>query len=465
MKSHLKDTITPQPGKPKQSPTNLVLAGYGSFGKVIASKMKDLEMPGIKTNFYLIAERDKEKRKAAESLGVETVGSVEELVHRIRGNKGKTVVWIATPSEEHVDHLREVLKANPSMTIVEKPLSLYKNGLKGIKGARGGWMMDLIEEQNPAVLALIDHMKEKGISVTGGDMEFYRMNSIGIKKLLDPEFRSGIEGGADLDKMVHDAGVAFFLSQKFGGKLKGYRLKKVKVPHYMPKGLEEDTLLDRRMNETKKLDKDTAVAEGEINAVIRTKGGKFNVKLVGGWLGVPEEMKPELEKLARKLGKNPIWTNRNAIGDYAFPWEELRLFRMRLDTDKGEKEFIGSMLPRGDGFFLFKKAGKRWEEIPIKEYPHDQIGRVLANAVRSSMGLERPAIGKKTSINTMKLLFKGRRKAERSRKLNSAYFLLKSAPHVRKLIGAFRGRLRTGKAAREARKTISYLNNHKIRRV
>ena len=472
MASSLKNTLSPASKSRQEAPVNLVLAGYGSFGSTIAGKMRGLQLPGIATNFYLIAERDDEKRKQAEELGVSTVGSVSELVRELRKKKGKTVVWIATPSERHISHLKEIAKASPSITIVEKPLSLTEKEMKKAGGIPGRWMMDLIEEQNPAVRTLIDHIRETNATVTGGDMEFYRMNSIGIKKMLDPEFRGGIEGGADFDKMIHDAGLAFYLSEQFGGKLKGYRIGKARVSHYMPKSLDGERLLDRFMKNTGKLNKNTAVAEGEIGARIRTKGGKFNVRIAGGWLGVPEEMKPELGKLARKLGKDPLWVNGNTAGGYSFPWEELRLFRMKLNTDKGVMEFVGNMLPRGDGFFLFKKKGKNWEELPIRDYPGDQISRILANAVRTSYGIEKPAIGKKEALNSMKLLFKGRKKAERSRKLDSAFFLLKAAPHARKLIGAFRSKFgtaaankRAGKAAKEARKTIRYLNNHKITRI
>ncbi len=449
----------------KTSDALLVLAGHGNFGRVIAQKMneiqanKELLPEGVSVRFYMIAEPKEEAREEAKKLGVKVVRDVDELVKEISKTNKKVVAWIATPSSKHITHLEKLAKLH-NITIVEKPLTLNERELKDVKRVRNEWAMDLIEEENPAVKTLLDHLKKSGLNVNGGEMEFYRMNSIGIKKLLDPEFRGGIEGGADLDKMVHDAGVAFYLVKNMAGGVKGYKIKGSKVYHYMPADLEGEALLDRWMRKTTKINKNTAVGEGEINAEIRGKGKqKFHVKIVGGWFGVPDEIKSKMNRLAEKIGKDPIWTNPNEVSGYEFPWEELRLFRVKLDTDKGPKEYIGSMLPRGDGFFLFERKGNKWKEIPINEYPADQISRILSSAISAAVGEGELAIDKKTAISSMKTLFKSRRKAENKRKLKSVVLLVKHMARPKKLVSVLRSIKEKKPTKIAARNAVSYINS------
>ena len=123
-------------------------------------------------------------------------------------------VYDATPSPCHQRNLVDVCEHFPrALYLGEKPLFTSRAQLPLLDRFGDRVLCDFVESQNEAVLKLLE-MQRTGFRIQR--LRFWRMNSTGLRRLLEPEERAGITGGALLDKGIHDFAVTSILLRNQG---------------------------------------------------------------------------------------------------------------------------------------------------------------------------------------------------------------------------------------------------------
>ncbi len=347
--------------------------GLGSFGRHGFEKLVELDTHYSEISVELVGvyDRDPEKlelaKKFAEFKGlkVETYSSIERVysaAERVRD--GKVLIYDAGPSELHAEHIYKSLKNN-FFHLAEKPPSLSREEhiqeKKMMLDNDVRFTVDFIERENPVVKEALKITENKDIE----SIEVFRESCMGVEKLLNPVTRSGVKGGAVLDKMCHEAYIMDFVDQDL-------EVKSVEKNIHMPYGLGSEGLMSVRGGKKSELTEEAA--SGICQA---TLSGEAEIGLNASWLGVSSKCRSYAEKVESITDHDPVKTGLKTVGNRSFVDEEARFFVIT-----GERELFGDML---DNKLFDLETG---EEIETSVSLHDQLYRVLESSVRCAAGLE-----------------------------------------------------------------------------
>lgn len=349
-------------------------------------KKAEIEVKGV-------ADIKKEAREHAKLIARKFNKKIEVFSHTFdmykkafeESKEGKVIIYDSSPSQLHFSHIYKSIM-HDFYHLSEKPpyfSEREKEVLDKIDKSHL-WSCDLIEFENPAVLTAIDYVKKYNLKIC--EMKAFRFNSIGIKKLLDPLHRIGVEGGCLFDKAVHEAYLAKF-AEICGNNYKKWKINSANG-EYVHASLKSKKFLSIFGKEQEEISKDTALAQAEIKGKI----DKISFEISCGWFGIPENVKNFLKKNFGNIASQVIVSN-----------EELRVFVLRT---KKEKEIVGDM----KNFQVFVKENNKIHKIPLLVLEKDQIYRIFKKFVEHSLGIAEFPVKKSYIDFIMEVIFNAREK-------------------------------------------------------
>ncbi len=366
--------------------------GLGSFGRHGFEKFIEMEnnLPEADVEFVGVADTDPEKLESAENfaethnLEIETFHTAGELYQRaeeIDSQENEILVYDAGPTQSHSNHIYESVHRG-FYHLSEKPSSMTREEhireKKLAEDRNVTWMVDFIERENPAVRKTLELLEDEDVE----KIEVFRESSIGLQKLYNPVKRAGVKGGDILDKMTHEVYVLDFL-EKLNGEFK-LELQKAEPEVFMPKDFNSDKLMTTGGGYTETIEDNTATGM----TYARFTSSETTVELNSSWLGLSEGAMHHAREVRNNIGEEILERDFVEQEDEAFLDEEARFF-----VTHGSRNLIGDML-HGRLYDLDKE-----EEIETRDYTHDQLYRVLENAVLEPAGLsENPVSEKETDV-------------------------------------------------------------------
>jgi hypothetical protein len=204
---------------------NIVFLGFGRMGQAAFASLNQitdrLRQEGIDPHLRAVFEADENlipvlpNLTGAKAIFVDTSAAqtvaLHDLLHQQLGLKAQDefLIYDATPSTCHLKNLVAVCEHYPrAIYLGEKPLFTRRTGLIALKHFGNRILCDFVDSQNEAVLKLL--AMQRG-SLRIEHLRFWRLNSSGLQKLSAPQNGRGIEGGALLDKGIHDIALAAIL--------------------------------------------------------------------------------------------------------------------------------------------------------------------------------------------------------------------------------------------------------------
>lgn len=365
--------------------------GLGSFGRNGFEKLVELHRHFGKVDVQLkgVCDTDFERLENAEKFGeandifVETFQDVEEMYEAAEQERGKVMIYDAGPSETHSRHIHRSLQ-NGFFHLAEKPPSMSREehlSEKEMSREREVmYMVDFIERESPVVQKASEILEDQEIE----RLDVFRQSSLGLQKLLEPVKRSGIKGGAVLDKMVNEA----FIFDLLGSEDLEFRSAETEL--FMPKTLNADRFMSIRGGYTEDIGKNTAF--GTVKALL--KSGEADVTLHGSWMGFSEDSRQAARKIKESTGHDVLESGYQTVESEAFLNEECRFF-----TVQGERDLAGDML---NGKLFDLDTG---EEVGTPDLIHDQLFRVIERGVMNAAGKKSDEIGQHQVDEFMEALF------------------------------------------------------------
>lgn len=366
--------------------------GLGSFGRHAFEKFIEMEkhLPEVEVELVGIADTDTEKLDSAESFAevhdsrIETYHAAGELYGRaeeLESGENEILIYDAGPTESHSDHIYESVHRG-FYHLSEKPSSMRREAhIREKKLAEDRdvtWMVDFIERENPAVKKTLDLIEEEDID----KIEVFRESSMGVQKIFNPVKRAGVKGGDILDKMTHEVYVLDILeaaNNEFE-----LDLEHAEAEYFMPKDFNSDKMMAIDGGYTTSITDETATAM--TNARFRSSGTV--VELNSSWLGLSDQTMHYARDVREEIGEEVIEKEFVQEDEEAFLSEEARFFVI-----KGSRNLLGDML-HGRLYDL-----ETSEELDTPDLMHDQLYRVLENAVLEAGGIsENPVTDKETDI-------------------------------------------------------------------
>ncbi|MFB6204545.1 MAG: Gfo/Idh/MocA family protein [Candidatus Nanohaloarchaea archaeon] len=369
--------------------------GLGSFGRYGFEKLVELQKHFDRVDVTLkgVCDPDPERLERAEKFGerndveFETFRRAEELYGHAENEEGNIMVYDAGPTETHPRFIKESLR-HGFFHLAEKPPSLEREKhLAEKKLAEQNnvmWKVDFIERENPVVQKTLEILKDERID----SIEVFRESSVGVQKLLDPVTRSGVKGGDILDKMVHEVYVLDFLEEV--GENMEMELESAEARYFMPRGFNTDKLMSVDGGPKKEIDGKTATARTSATFT----AGDAEIRLNSSWIGLSERARIESSKIRQLFDESLLDRGYQSIDEKAFLYEESRFFVIN-----GSRDLVGDMLHQK---LYDLDAG---EEIEVPGLLHDQLYRVIENAVLNAAGKKSETLSRKETDIFMNAIF------------------------------------------------------------
>jgi predicted dehydrogenase len=348
--------------------------GLDSFGRHGFEKFIEMDKFYERVDVELVGvcDSDPERLENAEKLAdsqdldIETWESIEEAYQKARkenDDNSKILIYDAGPPEMHAEHIYRSLR-NGFYHLAEKPPSMTREEhIKEKKLMLDGdvrFTVDFIERESPVISKTLQILKDREIE----SMEIFRESSIGVEKLTNKVERSGVKGGAVLDKMCHEAYLMDLAEPE--------EVENVEKEYLMPYSENGEALMSVRGGKTREIGELTAAGMCTANIY-----GSCDITLHGSWLGLSERARTLGKELEKMTGHNPVKSDFSLTPNRGLLDEEARFFVI-----KGERDLFGDMLH--ERIFDLETG----EEIETPDLLHDQLYRVLESSVKHAVGLE-----------------------------------------------------------------------------
>ena len=365
--------------------------GLGSFGRYGFEKFVEMDNHYEEVDVELIGvcdkdfERVEKAEKFAESQGLEIRSweNIEEAYSAAEQEDDedcKILIYDAGPTQMHAEHIYRSLRNN-FFHLAEKPPSMTREEhireKKLMLDNEVRFTVDFIERESPVVKKALKILDGKNVD----SIEAFRESTIGVQKLLNPIERSGVKGGAVMDKMCHEAYIMDLVEPE--------KLENVEKEYYMPFSFNGEALMSIRGGKTSEIGDLTAA--GTVTAKI---SGNADIILHSSWLGASNRARTLGKELENLTGHNPVTSEFNTASEKGLLDEECRFFVL-----KGERELFGDMLNKK----LFDL--ETGEEIELESQMHDQLYRTLESSVRCAAGLENNSMSEEDIDQFMNLIF------------------------------------------------------------
>lgn len=365
--------------------------GLGSFGRYGFEKFVEMDNHYEEVDVELIGvcdkdfERVEKAEKFAESQGLEirsweNIEKAYSAAEQEDDEDCKILIYDAGPTQMHAEHIYRSLR-NGFFHLAEKPPSMTREEhireKKLMLDNDVRFTADFIERESPVVKKTLKILDGKNID----SVEAFRESTIGVQKLLNPIERSGVKGGAVMDKMCHEAYIMDLVEPE--------KLENVEKEYYMPFSFNGEALMSIRGGKTSEIGDLTAT--GTVTAKI---SGNADIILNSSWLGSSNRARTLGKELENLTGHNPVTSEFRTVSEKGLLDEECRFFVI-----EGERELFGDMLNKK----LFDL--ETGEKIDLGSHMHDQLYRTLESSVRCAAGLENNSMSEEEIDRFMNLIF------------------------------------------------------------
>ena len=365
--------------------------GLGSFGRYGFEKFVEMDKHYEEVDVELVGVCDKDfervenAEKFAESQGLE-INSWENIEEAYKAAEEennvdcKILIYDAGPTQMHAEHIYRSLR-NGFFHLAEKPPSMNREEhireKKLMLDNDVRFTADFIERESPVVKKALKILDGQNIE----SIEAFRESTIGVQKLLNPIERSGVKGGAIMDKMCHEAYIMDLVEPE--------DVENVEKEYYMPFSFNGEALMSIRGGKTSEIGDLTAA--GTATAKI---SGDADIILHSSWLGSSNRARTLGKELENLTGHNPVTSEFRTVSKKGLLDEESRFFVI-----KGDRELFGDMLNKR----LFDLESR--EEIELTNPIHDQLYRTLESSIRCAAGLENNSMSEEEIDQFMNLIF------------------------------------------------------------
>ena len=352
------------------------LRGTGRYG---FEKLVEMEkhMPEVDVSLEAVCDRDRERLERAERFadvhGVDIDSFTDtDAMYEAAGGGETVLIYDSSSSRNHPDQVYESLR-NGFFHVTERASSLTKDEhiseRKMAENEDVKYLADRLERQNPAV--------RKALEITGEEkiesIKVFREGSTGIQKILSPVDNLDIKGGDVLNKMMHQSFVQDFLPEERN--FQDLDLKEADTEYFVPKGKDSGKLMSVDGGYTRNINRETAT--GMTHADL---GSETVIELNSSWLGLSKEFRSLASDIRDETGEEVFEREFAEKDDSAYIYEDARAFIIR-----GSRNLAGDML--NEKLYDLDTG----EEVGTRDMLHDQLYRVLENAVLEAAGLrERP---------------------------------------------------------------------------
>jgi len=321
--------------------------------------------------------------------------NVAELLLQKLGlaSTGPVLIYDATPSERHYRNMVEICDVFPNAVYLsEKPLFTARKQLSSLAKYGNRVLCDFIETESLPALRLRE-MQASGLKIER--FRFWRLNSIGFQKLLKPRMRTGVTGGAAIDKCIHDLAVAVSLQPCPDASLGEPVVEQADNYAYLPdpSDVSKTRFFTTDGRFARGIDLGTAEAAGY--ARVRWSSG-LEGHFHYGWIGVEaydrlsrDKRGESLQSFMREIGiEEQLWLYRQKIdaGPYAkFASGDARIAVVEGLYQRSPVRLIVNFLDRpGVQPFIFE-TGRR-EFLPLRTHRHgnNSLARVFEHAIRQT---------------------------------------------------------------------------------
>lgn len=260
------------------------------------------------------------------------------------------IIYDASPTLYHYDNFSEIISQNNDLFyLCEKPMILDPNQIKDLKNLCSDYnfFCELIETENPVFKKTKQYIVENNLKIK--KLSFWRAGSSGIKKAICAG-RSGVSGGALIDKAPHDFSITIGLLEpeeikEFNGTNTGSRVIEADIhrftiaPEYFLEK-EQRMFLDASNHSSKQIeidylkDRSKLSADGLFSTSVRWKRrdglGDVHGNYLFSWIGYtgyPDESMahPKEKEFINRL---------NQLGFHQKDW-------LVIAEEKGPMTFLG----------------------------------------------------------------------------------------------------------------------------
>jgi len=363
---------------------NIVFLGFGRMGRaafVSLNQITDrLRQEGIDPYLRAVFEADENlisilpDLTGAKAVFVDTRAArpvaLSDLLHQPVGLRAddEFLIYDATPSTCHLENLVAVCEHFPqAIYLGEKPLFTRRSGLIALNHFGEQILCDFVDSQNQAVLKLL--AMQRG-SFRIERLRFWRLNSSGLQKLLAPQDRRGIEGGALLDKGIHDIALAAILmrNQQITGA--SWTVREATNLAFMPPAPDSDGLTD-------------AAGYARIESLGPPRA---NAEFHYSWIGVER-----FDDLSTSIGQPSLRAllNRHGLEEPSWLWrtpgeEEARIALVEGTEAGRDARLVVNLLSRpGIQPFVFHAEREEFLDLSFYRSSESPLARVLNLAIHN----------------------------------------------------------------------------------
>ena len=334
----------------KSTTTNkMVVVGYGYLGsricgilsgeRSIQNSWRKTNVEGLEIAAVVEPNADRARSASRQLPGIPVVERIDQLDSKTLGDERIFIRDFAPLSERA--RLLDFAISNQINVLLEKPIPeicLFDEG--GKHSIRVG--VGMSEVNNPVVAGMrylsrkhFSHIHFVGVA---------RVNSIfDIRRSSDSSHRTGIEGGAFLDKMIHD-------------------LHLLDTGHYL--GWPARSIEFGRLNDMK-FDPETGEdVYSDVSLKLATMRDNINVRLLSSWAGVPSD-------LHERLRIDPSFVERSTL-TYKLEGSGLVVSNLKIAVISGinhngqDVSIVGNLQSRGNlsaGIWMTEEGKTSFREI------------------------------------------------------------------------------------------------------
>lgn len=312
------------------------------------------------------------------------------------GSSGTNLaVYDATPTRFHWQNCVSATNLPRTVYVGEKPLVTSREELADLErlSSSGTIYCDFIETQSAACLQLLDLVHSGQLQID--DLCFWRLNSSGLAKTYDFRSRQGVQGGALMDKSIHDLSIAAALLDTPSAPVP--QITEANPYCFIPcrSATGVRTLLTGyNHSESNLIDGEgdsiewSADAAGYFSAQWNQSSGHITSSHYFSWIGVQK-----FDDLAVNNGGTPLESMMEHYG-IPLPWlhrkphkegyveEDARILEINGQLNGLAAKLVVNFLSR-TGIKPWMWDHNRKREIPIRQQPHgsNSLARVLKQAV------------------------------------------------------------------------------------
>lgn len=317
-----------------------------------------------------------------------------------RGPEIKTVLYDSGPASSHQEHAALVLRLSHATYLGEKPLAIDEASLEFIKktpGVTTRLFTDLIETKSLAFLTLREHLANIGGTIT--KFRARRFGGTYFKHLLRRS-RSGVEGGALYDKVVHDLAIMACLVAQDEASLRDASLEwrsvtpgpacfasPIEAARENPTeiawlGIDGAPLLINGPMEWRFI----ATSFVDLDGVIRIRGQEIKVEMSGSWVGIPDHHRELADEIPADWRTTDQATDE---GEYTTPFQEVRVVELELEgTTDGTRQIVVNFHQESRFGPMIQATNDKGETrqvlIPQRPGGNNSLARTLASVAISA---------------------------------------------------------------------------------